>query len=439
MLSLRYVFRLFLAFAVRFRVVIIASLALGIAAFFLITNFGLPILQRGYERIGVAGRYRPENLPDFILNMLSDGLTRIDESGTVVPALATSWETPDKGRTWTFTLGDGVWQDGEAISSSHISYEFSDVSIERPNEDTIVFKLDNPFSPFPAVVARPVFRQGLLGVGEWRVSKVRLSGSYVSSLEILDRERNKKIYKFYPTEERAKLAFKLGEVDTLDGLFSPTPFNSWKVASVIENTELHRAAVIFLNTSDKFLSEKNLRQALYYAIDKDEFGGPRSLSPIAPDSWAFNPQVKPYNFDPERAKELIDELADETKAELSIKLVTPPLLLSQAEKIAAYWKEVGVDTLVQVSSGIPSEYQALLAIYDIPKDPDQYALWHSTQEGTNISKLKNPRIDALLESGRSELSLEERKNIYLDFQRFLLEEAPAIFLYYPVSYTISRL
>src|SRR3989344_2258294 len=111
MLSLRYVFRLFLAFAVRFRVVIIASLALGIAAFFLITNFGLPILQRGYERIGIAGRYRPENLPDFILNMLSDGLTRIDESGTVVPALATSWETPDKGRTWTFTLGDGVWQD----------------------------------------------------------------------------------------------------------------------------------------------------------------------------------------------------------------------------------------------------------------------------------------------------------------------------------------
>jgi peptide/nickel transport system substrate-binding protein len=335
-------------------------------------------------------------------------------------------------------LADRQWQDGETILSSHIHFEFSDVSVERPDEKTIVFKLENPFTPFPSVVAKPIFRQGLLGVGEWRVSKVRLSGSYVSNLEIEDSGGNQKIYKFYPTEERAKLAFKLGEVDILQGLFNPTPFNNWKLVNVSESTEIHKASVIFLNTSDKFLAEKNLRQALYYAIDKDEFAGPRSLSPIAPDSWAFNPQVKPYNYDPERAKELIEDLSDEIKDNLSIKLVTPPLLLSEAEKIASYWKEVGVETLVQVSSGIPTEYQALLAIYDIPKDPDQYALWHSTQEATNISKLKNPRIDALLESGRSELALEERKNIYLDFQRFLLEEAPAIFLYHPITYTISR-
>jgi len=418
--------------------VIILSLALGIALFFLINNYGLPILQRDHERIGIAGRYRPDNLPNFILDLLSDGLTKIDESGTVIPALASSWETPDKGRTWIFELIDGTWQDGEKIVSKDINYEFSDVSVERPDDKTLVFKLDNPFSPFPSVVARPVFRQGLLGVGQWQVSKVRLSGIYVSLLEILDKSGNKKTYKFYPTEERAKLAFKLGEVDTLEGLFNPTPFTSWKVLSVLENTDIHKAAVVFLNTSDKFLSEKNLRQALYYAIDKDEFGGPRALSPIAADSWAYNPQVKPYNYDPERAKELIDDLPDEEKENLSIKLVTPPLLLSQAEKIAGYWKEVGIKTIVQVSSGIPSEYQALLAIYDIPKDPDQYALWHSTQQATNISKLKNPRIDALIESGRSELALEERKKIYLDFQRFILEEAPAIFLYYPITYTISR-
>jgi len=438
MLSLRYVFRLLKAFIVRFRLVIILSLALGVALFFLITNYGLPILQRDHERIGIAGRYRPDNLPNFILDLLSDGLTKIDESGTVIPALASSWETPDKGRTWIFELIDGTWQDGEKIVSKDINYEFSDVSVERPDDKTIVFKLDNPFSPFPSVVARPVFRQGLLGVGQWQVSKVRLSGTYVSLLEILDKSGNKKTYKFYPTEERAKLAFKLGEVNTLEGLFNPTPFTSWKVLSVLENTDIHKAAVVFLNTSDKFLSEKNLRQALYYAIDKDEFGGPRALSPIAADSWAYNPQVKPYNYDPERAKELIDDLPDEEKENLSIKLVTPPLLLSQAEKIAGYWKEVGIKTIVQVSSGIPSEYQALLAIYDIPKDPDQYALWHSTQQATNISRLKNPRIDALIESGRSELALEERKKIYLDFQRFILEEAPAIFLYYPITYTISR-
>jgi peptide/nickel transport system substrate-binding protein len=439
MLTLRYVLRFITAFVLRFRFIIIVSLVLGIGFFFLITKFGLPILERGHERIGITGRYRPDNLPGFILEMLSDGLTRVDDAGTVVPALATSWETPDKGRTWSFKLGEGIWQDGESIVSSDINYEFSDVSIVRPDAKTIVFKLDTPFVPFPAVVAKPAFRQGLLGSGDWKVSNIRLSGTYVSSLEIKDKKGNVKLFKFYPTEERAKLAFKLGQIDSLEGLFNPSPFTSWKVVKIIENTDIHKAAVIFLNTSDKLLSEKNLRQALYYAIDKDEFGGPRALSPIAPDSWAFNPQVKQYNHDQARAKELIDELAEEIKEDLNVKLVTPPLLLSQAEQIAGYWNEVGVETLVQVSSGIPSEYQALLAIYDIPKDPDQYALWHSTQEATNISKLKNPRIDTLLESGRSELSLEERKNIYLDFQRFLLEEAPAIFLYYPVTYTIERL
>ena len=431
-------FRLFLAFILRFRLVILGSLILGVGLFFLFTNIGLPILSRGNERIGITGRYRADNLPDFIVNMLSDGLTQIDEWGAVIPALASSWETPDKGRTWSFTLSQKKWQDGEEISSKDVNYDFSDVSIERPDDKTIVFKLEDPFSPFPSVLARPVFKQGLLGVGGWEVTKVRLSGNYVSLLQIRDSAGNKKIYKFYHTEERAKLAFKLGEVDTLEGLYSVSPFSSWKSVEIAENVDIHKEAVVFLNTSDKLLSEKTLRQALYYAIDKDEFGSPRALSPIAPDSWAYNPQVKPYNYDPERARQLIEDLPEELAENPSIKLVTPPLLLSQAEKIANYWKEIGIKAIVQVSSGIPTEYQALLAIYDIPKDPDQYALWHSTQEGTNISKLKNPRIDTLLESGRSELVLEERKNIYLDFQRFILEEAPAIFLYYPVTYTITR-
>src|SRR3989304_1065961 len=121
MLSLRYLLRLFGAFIVRFRLIILGSLLLGVGLFFLITSVGLPILSRGNERIGIAGRYRPDSLPEFIVNMLSDGLTRIDESGTVVPALASSWETPDKGRTWSFTLSEGKWQDGEKISSKDIS------------------------------------------------------------------------------------------------------------------------------------------------------------------------------------------------------------------------------------------------------------------------------------------------------------------------------
>jgi ABC-type transport system substrate-binding protein len=119
-------------------------------------------------------------------------------------------------------------------------------------------------------------------------------------------------------------------------------------------------------------------------------------------------------------------------------LTTTPILLDVAEKIAQDWREIGVTTSVQVASTIPPDYQAFLAIYDIPNDPDQYATWHSSQTATNISHYANPRIDKLLEEGRLELDKEKRREIYLDFQRFLLEDAPAIFLYHPITYTITR-
>ncbi|MFA5795842.1 MAG: hypothetical protein WC885_01540, partial [Candidatus Shapirobacteria bacterium] len=75
----------------------------------------------------------------------------------------------------------------------------------------------------------------------------------------------------------------------------------------------------------------------------------------------------------------------------------------------------------------------------IPADPDQYTFWHSTQEKTNITHLNNSRIDKLLEEGRLTFNLQDRKKIYLDFQKFLLEESPVIFISYPTIYSVSRI
>jgi len=99
---------------------------------------------------------------------------------------------------------------------------------------------------------------------------------------------------------------------------------------------------------------------------------------------------------------------------------------------------VGVNINLQVISTIPTDFQAFLAIFDIPDDPDQYSIWHSTQTSTNITRYEDPRVDKLLEDGRSQIDLESRKKIYLDFQRFLVEDSPAAFLYYPTIYSISR-
>lgn len=400
----------------------------------------MPLIFGGkVERIGMAGRFRTETLPETILEEIGDGLTSMDESGIVMPNLARSWESPDKGKTWIFHLNSkNSWQNGEKIQSSHLSYEYTDVSVEAPDPETIVFKLETPFSPFPAIVSKPVFKKGLLGTGQWRVDKASISGGFLQKLEIISQDKDRKVYKFYPTEERAKLAYKLGEVDVLAGIFNPSPFTSWKNTKVSEVIDTQKEVVLFFNTQDKILSDKNLRQALSYATEKVSLPGIRAVSPLAPTSWAYNPQVKRYDLDRERAKDLIDDLPKEFSKGLNIKLVTSPILLEIAEKIAKDWQDLGVKTSVQVSSGIPTEYQALLAIYEIPKDPDQYSIWHSTQEGSNVSKYKDPRIDKLLESGRTELSLEDRRTVYLDFQRFLLEDAPALFLYHPVSYNIER-
>ncbi len=439
MLTIRYLIRLFTAFIVRFRGIILLGTFLGAIIFLALRILGPSLLTRSTERVGIVGRYRVENLPDSVLTLIGNGLTKIKEDGTVAPDLASSWETSDAGQTWVFKLKDNIfWQDGKKVTSTSINYQFTDAKIERPDEETITFKLESAFAPFPYVVAKPTFKKGLLGTGEWRVTKATVSAGFIQKLVLVNKDGNRKIIRFYPTEERAKLGFKLGEIDILQGIFNPKPFNEWNTVEIEKEVGNSRYVAVFFNTQDKLFGEKSFRQALAYAIKKDGFDGPRAISPISPSSWAFNPQVKPYHYDAARAQELIDDLPKELKENLTVNIVTTPVLLSVAESISRAWAEVGVKGNVQVSSGIPSEYQALLAIFDIPEDPDQYSIWHSTQTSTNITHYQSPRIDKLLEDGRVELNLEERKKIYLDFQRFLVEDSPAAFLYHPVNYTIRR-
>lgn len=438
MLSLRYFIRLLNAFLARFRAVIFIGIFLGALSFLALRFIGPLLWSTSTEKIGLTGRFRTDNLPNSILELVGDGLTQVDETGVVEPNLAESWETPDKGKTWIFHLKDNIlWQDGKEVTSQTINYQFSDVVIERPDDKTIIFKLQDPFSPFPVVVSKPVFKKGLLGTGRWEVTKATIAGGFVQELVLVNEEKNKKIYKFYPTEERTKTAYKLGEVNILVNVFNPAPFDTWKTAEIVPEIDQGSVVAIFFNTQDAFLSEKSLRQALTYAVEKD-FEGKRALSPISPNSWVYNAQVKSYAYDIDRAEELLDDLPEEVREALNIKLVTTPTLLPIAEKITRDWQEVGIETTAQVYSGIPTDYQALLAVFDYPTDPDQYSIWHSTQESTNISHYQNPRIDKLLEDGRVELILEERKKIYLDFQRFLVEDSPAAFLYHPISYKITR-
>lgn len=439
MSNFKFAYKLAFAYAFRFKWLLIFSVIFGILGFFFVRLLIPFILRPSILRVGLTGRYHTDNIPLFILEEISDGLTKIDDNKNVIPSLAKAWETPDKGKTWFFYINDNInWHDETLVDVNSINYEFSDAEIEKLDSGTIIFKLHNIFSPFPSVVAKPTFKKGLLGTGSWRVNNIQLSGEFVREIEIVNNNKQKKLYKFYPTIERTKLAYKLGEIDQILAVLDPVPFDKWKTATITPKINKNQVVTLFFNTQDKFLSEKNLRQALIYAVDKDRFGE-RAISPISPDSWAYNPQVKKYTFDKERAKELIQDLPEQSKKDLKINLITTNALLPTAEMIANDWKEAGVEVHIQITSIIPTEFQAFLTIYDIPQDPDQYSIWHSTEVGSaNISKYTSARIDKLLEDGRTSLDTETRKNLYIDFQRFLLEDVPAAFLYHPTYYTIGR-
>jgi len=435
---MKYYLKLIYAMLSRFKGIIFISIIVGIAAFILIGLASNYFYKGSSERIGYAGRYHTGELPSEILDLVSDGLTQLDDELLPIPSIATSWETPDKGKTWIFNLKEGViWHDESVLKSTNINYDFGDVEIETPDDRTISFQLQSPYSPFPSFVSRAIFKQGLIGTGEWRVDKLSVVGSFVQEIVIINSNQDKKTFKFYPTTDRTKLAFKLGEVDKVVNLLNPSPFNEWGNVNIDKVSNDNQVVTLFFNTSDKFLGDKSVRQALTYAINKGSLGS-RAISPISPNSWAYNPQVKEYSFDSEKAKSTIDDLPKEIKENLEIHLVTTPALLSVAETISKDWEAVGLKTQILVSSIIPSEFQAYLTIFDIPNDPDQYSIWHSTQVVNNISRFRNDRIDKLLEDGRSTLDYKERKKIYLDFQRFLLEELPAVFLYHPDYYTVSR-
>ena len=445
MKNIRFWIRFFTTFWKKFKLLLLLGVFWGIA-FFLVLPLFKPLLINFQEgnRIGIVGRYSIEELPLEIQSKISQGLTSIDEGGNVHPALASNWEAKDEGKEWVFFLSDKKWQDGLQIKATDINYKFSDVSVEVIDDRTIKFTLKEPFSPFPSIVSRPIFKRGLLGAGDWKVVKINSisGGRYLESLKLINTKTNRiESYKFFPTEDVAKTALKLGEVDDLENM-SSGEFKDWNNLSIQANSREDMYVGLFINNEDPILSDKSLRQALAYAINKSSFSGERAISPISPLSWAFNPQVKQYPYNVSRAKELYETLPKEQRKDMTLKLETTPALLDTAEKIKNNWENIGIKTQIQTSGSPPEDFQILLAIQSIPPDPDQYSFWHSTQIATNITRYKtskeSQRIDKLLEDGRKTLDLEERKKIYMDFQRFLLEDSPVIFLYHPITYSISR-
>jgi peptide/nickel transport system substrate-binding protein len=394
------------------------------------------------NKIGVIGNYTPEDLPLFIQRKVSLGLTTIAEDGKVKPGLAKSWSVGGEGKVWEFEIGgDYIWHDGKELVAEDIKYKFKGVEVRAEGDKKIIYEISDSYSPFSTVVAKPAFREGLVGVGPYKLKSSVRSGGLLRSITLTPAEKHSLlpnlVYQFYRTEDAALLGFKLGEVDEVREVIDYEGFGSWKNVEVESEEDKGAYVGLLFDVSNPKLENKFVRQALAYAIEDKSFGYTRVTSSISEESWAYNNLVKQYEYDLEKAIDLLENNGGEGSEEFKLNLSTTASLLGVAEEIARDWNEIGVDSEVQVVSAIPEEFEVLLVIQKIPLDPDQYAIWHSTQ-ASNVIGYQNPRIDRLLELGRKELDKEERKEIYLDFQRYLLEDCPAVFLYRPERYAIRR-
>jgi len=444
----RLLFWLIKAYVKKWRKTIFFFFAFGLLFFFILQFFlstiiaKFPLIQK--ETIGVVGAYPTENIPQFILSDVSRGLTSIDKRGVPHPDLADSWEIKDSGKTYIIHLKQNqFFSDGSQFTSDSLTFQYSDVQVLRPNPSTLVFRLKEPYAPFLIILSRPVFKDGFVGVGQWRIKEIKVNGTFVSSLTLAGAKEPFKIriYQFYPTQESLRLAFVLGNVSQAVGLtdltFKDKKLNVFPNAKVTKDTDYRQLVTLFYNTQDKDLSDKRLRDALSFALPPTFIEGERALSPLSPLSWAYQ-QNTLYLPDRDHAKLLIATIQQDTKASLpSLTISVLPKYKDVAGAIVAAWKQAGIKAKIKIVSNKPDNFQMFLGNFNVPLDPDQYTLWHSNQDN-NITKFNNQRIDKLLEDGRKTVDSSARLKMYTDFQKYLMDEAPAAFLYFPYTYTVTR-
>lgn len=443
----RYYIWLIKAYVKKMKRTILSSLILGILIFFAVAgvlNFYLrPLFEKKTETIGYWGAYTAETIPEKILFDVSYGLTRVDAGGNITSGAAEKWEIQDNGKIYIFHLKKGLrFQNKEELTAKNVPYEFEDVQRKVLNPYTIEFILKDPYSPFLSSVAKPMLIKNFSGLGEYRIRDVEFNAGFIKNilLQKMTDSGTKKSISFYPTQKALKVALMLGEVNEARELTSTdlgsTEVKSWKNLKTQSNIDYGTMVALFYNNNDEiFYNNKKFRQTLNYALPVTTRYGERAFSPIPPISIYFEKSPNYGIADIEIAKTLLASVKDPIKKPLEIS--TFEEYKDAAHEVASAWEKIGIKSKITIVDAIPPNFQILLYRYKLPKDPDQYVLWHKAQKN-NIAHYDSNRIDKLLEDGRSIVEIEKRKKIYADFQKYLTDDVPASFYYFPRTFTLTK-
>lgn len=418
-----------------------------------------------------------------VIDLVYESLLGFGEQQQLVPMLAERWEIPDD-KTYIFHLRQGVkFHNGRSLVAEDVKYTYERImnpetgspqtwyftavdQIEVPDPATVKITMKAPFAPFLYALAQPtvsivpkeeVEKQGgnlnkqAVGTGpfilkEW-VPKTKVTYDknpeywmggkpYLDGIDVTIQSDEAVI----STSIRAK------STDFVDYV-PPKDFDNLKNMKGLTLIEFTGTdwEYLGLNTLKKPFDDKRVRQAIAWTVNVDDivknayFGHATKLTcgPLPSWSWAHCPDAVYPAPDLEKAKALLAESGYPDGFKMTITMGRPaPTYNAAAEVTKAALKQIGIDAEIEgmewgtwVDKVInQKDFESTITGWHSFIDPDQYLYpqFH-TGEFWNWYSYSNPEVDKLLEEGRTTLDQERRKEIYLQLQRMLAEEAVYIF------------
>ncbi len=470
----------------------------------------------GTYKEGVLGEPRfinpllsPANEVDMdLVRIIYSGLFKYDGKGEIIPDLAQEYQISPDGKVYTITLKDNIsWHDGEKFTADDVIFTiqaaqnpdyqsffaatlFQGLELNKIDDYKVEFKLNQPYAPFlanltfgimpkhiwefiePKNINLAEFNLKPIGTGPYKFKSLKKDKNNL--IRQLDLVRNDNyhlgkpyldhlVIKFFRDESKLIAELKRKEIDGTASITAPQKDKFSKIKDLkLLRIALPQYFAVFINKNkNPELANVGLRTALAQSTNKEEIikqalNGEGFIvdAPVLPGMIGYYPEVKKIPFNPEGAKQNLEEAGwkdtdndgvrekDGKKLELTIISSDFPEYQKTAEILQRQWKDMGAIVHLQTeSAGIlkqeiirPRNYEVFLYGEVLGHDPDLYHLWHSTQTrdpGLNLSLYKNDEVDKWLEEGRTTQDVSKREELYRKFQDKIADEIPAIFLYSP--------
>ncbi|PKN71297.1 MAG: peptide-binding protein [Deltaproteobacteria bacterium HGW-Deltaproteobacteria-12] len=438
-----------------------------------------------------------------IAGLVYNSLVKYDKNINIVGDLAESWDISPNGLMITFRLRRGVkWHDGQPFTAADVLYTYQvTVDPKTPTAyagdflkvkkaevlDDFTFRVtyDKPFAPALVSWGSSVLPKHLLsgtditrspltrhpiGTGPYKF-KEWVAGQKIVLVANPDYFEGRPYIDGYITRiipDMATMFLELrGQGIDISGL-SPLQYTRQTESKLFQNNFNKYRYLSFAytylgyNLKNPLFTDKKVRQAISYAINKEAIIsgvllglGKPATGPFKPGTWPYNGNVKVYNFNQQKARDLLREagwkdINGDGVLEKDGKPFVFELVTNQgnetrqkcAEIIQRQLAEVGITVKIRILEWASfvndfigkRRFDAVIMGWTIPSDPDAYDVWHSSKtarEELNFISYKNTEADEMLERGRSTFDQRERKKYYDRFQEILAEDQPYTFLYVP--------